>query len=180
MTWSNGWLPSPGVMAKWGCGGSYSGYSQWAAGLICQSAAFEKEKEVSGFFELKVYVETNVKDLDIMATVYEIKANGSVVLLTTATTRARYRDDLEKENLLEPGAIHLFHFNHFPFISRVIEKGSRLCLLIHSPNSVYVQKNYCSGGNIGAETARDAITARIRIHSDEKHPSVLLVPAAHD
>jgi uncharacterized protein len=111
-----------------------------------------------------------------MASVYEIKNDGTSVLLTTQTIRARYKDDLEKEKLLQPGEISLFHFKNFPFISRVIEKGSRLRLIISSPNSIYAQKNYCSGGVVADETAKDAQTAHIKIYNDSKHQSVLLIP----
>ncbi|NOT94290.1 CocE/NonD family hydrolase [Ferruginibacter sp.] len=155
-------------------------YSIGKAGVIYHSSLFDTETEVSGFFELKAYIETDVKDVDIIATVYEIKAEGSSVLLTTQTMRARYKDDLEKEKLLEPGRISLFHFNNFPFISRVIEKGSRLRLLISSPNSIYVQKNYCSGGEVARETAKDAHTAHIKIYNDSKHQSVLIIPVVKD
>ena len=151
-------------------------YSIGTAGVVYHSALYENETEVSGFFELKGYIETDVKDLDIMASIYEIKNDGTSVLLTTQTMRARYRDDLEKEKLLKPGEINLFHFKNFPFISRVIEKGSRLRLIISSPNSIYAQKNYFSGGLVASETAKDAHTAHIRIYNDSKHQSVLVVP----
>jgi predicted acyl esterase len=146
------------------------------AGVIYHSALYENETEVSGFFELKAYIETDVKDVDIMASVYEIKTDGSSVLLTTQTIRARYKDDLVKTKLLQSGEINLFHFKNFPFISRVIEKGSRLRLIISSPNSIYEQKNYCSGGVVANETAKDAHTAHIKIYNDSKHQSALLIP----
>lgn len=154
-------------------------YALGNAGVIYHSAAYENETEVSGFFELKTYIETDVKDVDIIASIYEIKADGSSVLLTTQTIRARYKDDLEKEELLRPGEINLFHFKNFPFISRVIEKGSRLRLIISSPNGIYEQKNYCSGGVVANETAKDAHTAHIKIYNDSKHQSVLVVPVQH-
>jgi len=154
-------------------------YAIGNAGVIYHSDTFENETEVSGFFELKAYIETNVKDVDIIASVYEIKADGSAVLLTTQTMRARYRDDLEKEKLLKPGEINLFHFKYFPFISRAIEKGSRLRLIISTPNGIYEQKNYCSGGIVANETAKDAHTAHIKIYNDSKHPSALVVPVQH-
>ena len=75
-----------------------------------------------------------------------------------------------------PGEINLFHFNKFTFISRAIEKGSRLRLVISSPNSIFTQKNYCSGGVVANETAKDTHTAHIKIYNDGKHPSVLIVP----
>lgn len=151
-------------------------YSIGTAGVIYHSALYENETEVSGFFELKAYIETDVKDVDIMASVYEIKDDGTSVLLTTQTIRARYKDDLGKEKLLQSGEINLFHFKNFPFISRVIEKGSRLRLIISSPNSIYTQKNYCSGSVVASETAKDAHTAHIKIYNESKHQSALLIP----
>ena len=146
------------------------------AGLVYHSEAFEKDQEVSGFFELEAYIETDVKDVDLDAQVYEIKGDGSSVFLTENAVRARYRESLEKEKLLVPGEIGLYRFDHFTFISRVIEKGSRLRLIITSPNSIYSEKNYCSGGVVATETAKDAHVAHIKVYNDAKHPSVLLVP----
>ncbi|MGE5106497.1 MAG: CocE/NonD family hydrolase [Sphingobacteriales bacterium] len=148
-------------------------------GVIYHTAPFEKETEASGFFELKAYIETDVKDMDVEADVYEIKANGTSVFLASSMIRARYRESIEQEKLLVPGEINLFDFNNFTFNSRVIEKGSRLRLIIASPNSIYAQKNYCSGGIIANETAKDAHTAHVKIYNDSKHPSVLLMPVVN-
>ncbi len=155
-------------------------YSIKDDGIVYHSAPFEKDTEVSGFFGLDAYIEADVKDVDIEAAIYEIKADGSSVALTGDAIRARYRESLEKEKLLTPGEINLFHFHHFTFISRVIDKGSRLRLIISSPNSIGAQKNYCSGGIIAKETAKDAHTAHIKIYNDTKHASVLMVPVVNN
>jgi hypothetical protein len=155
-------------------------YRLGKAGAIYHTEPFEKEVEVSGFFELKVWLETDVKDIDIEADVFEIKSDGSVVFLTSQTIRSRHKDDLEKEKLLTPGEVNQFHFNNFTFISRVIEKGSRLRLIITSPNSIYTQKNYCSGGIVATETAKDARTAHVKIHNDNNRQSLLLVPVVRE
>jgi hypothetical protein len=146
------------------------------SGIVYQSNVWEKETEVSGFFKLDVYILADVKDVDLETDIYEVKADGSSVLLANNFVRARYRESLEKQRLLVPGSINLFHFNHFPFISRVIENGSRLRLIITSPNSIYIQKNYCSGGIVANETSKDARLAHIIIYCDRQHPSVLYVP----
>ncbi len=145
-------------------------------GIVYHSAAFKTETEVSGFFELKAYLQTDVKDLDIEADVYEIKSDGTSVLLTSNTVRARYMLSLGKEQLLIPGKINLFHFKGFRFISRVIEKGSRLRLVITSPNTIKTQKNYCSGGIVANETAKDAHVANVKIYNDPNHASILIMP----
>ena len=145
-------------------------------GLIYQTPAFETETEVSGFFELKIYIETDVKDIDIRVEIYEVKADGSCAFMTSNTIRARFKDDFEKEQLLIPNTINVFDFKNFAFISRAIEKGSSLRLLINSPNNIMTQKNYCSGGVVAKETGKDAKTAHVKIYSDKKHPSFLTIP----
>ena len=149
-------------------------------GIIYETQAFVDETEVSGFFELKAYIETDVKDIDIKVDVYEISSDGSGVFLTSNTVRARHRESQEVEKLLIPSEINLFHFNKFTFISRVIEKDSRIRLIISSPNVIMTQKNYCSGGVVAKETAKDSKTAHVKIYNDKKHPSVLIMPIVKD
>ncbi len=145
-------------------------------GVIYQTPQFENETEVSGFFELKVYIETDVKDIDIRAEIYEIKADGTCAFMTSNTIRARFKDDYEKEKLLIPNTVNIFDFRNFAFISRAIEKGSSLRIIINSPNNIMTQKNYCSGGVVAKETAKDAKTAHVKIYSDKKQPSFLTIP----
>jgi hypothetical protein len=42
------------------------------------------------------------------------------------------------------------------------------------------QKNYCSGGVVAKETAKDAKTAHVKIYNDKKRPSVLIMPIVKD
>jgi hypothetical protein len=55
-------------------------------------------------------------------------------------------------------------------------KGSRLRLVISSPNSTFWQKNYCSAGVVAEETAKDAHICHVQIHHDAAHPSAMQVP----
>ena len=144
--------------------------------VIYNSLPFNEDIEVSGFFQLDMYIETNVKDVDIQAQIFEITSSGKRIYLTGQVLRARYRESLKKERLLIPGEINLFRFGNFTFISRVIEKGSRIQLIISSPNSPYDQKNYCSGGNIAFETAKDSHIATVKIYNDSNHPSTIYIP----
>jgi len=145
-------------------------------GLVYHTAPFTEETEVSGFFELDIYLETDVKDIDVEADIYELKPDGTSVLLTTAIVRARYRDGLESGKLLEPNKTYLLPFRNFTFISRTLEKGSRLRLLVSTPNSMNFEKNYGSGGMVSHETGKDAHTARVRIFHDGARASVIRMP----
>lgn len=137
---------------------------------------FTTATEVSGFFRLDISLQTDVKDIDVKAEVAEVTADGKYIPLTSQTIRARYRESLHKEKLLIPGENFQLHFREFPFISRLLATGSRLRLRIYSPNSMTDQVNYCSGGHVAYETAKDAHTATVNILQDKEHASFLSVP----
>jgi len=62
------------------------------------------------------------------------------------------------------------------FVARRLMKGSRLRLVISSPNSIFWQKNYNSGGIVADETARDARTCHVKVYHDAMHASVIELP----
>jgi predicted acyl esterase len=55
-------------------------------------------------------------------------------------------------------------------------KGSRLRLVVSSPNSIFWQKNHCSGGVVADETAKDARTCHVQIYHDAAHASAIQLP----
>lgn len=145
-------------------------------GLVYHSAPFEQDTEVTGWVKLVAWIETDVTDTDFDATLSEILPDGSQIKLTGTLQRARYRESPEQEKLITPGEIIRYEFNDFTFFSRRISRGSRLRLLIRCPNSIFLQKNYNSGGIVAEETARDARIAHVTLHHDEQHASYLELP----
>ena len=77
---------------------------------------------------------------------------------------------------MKPGAIQRYEFKTFAFFSRRLEKGSRLRLVLSSPNSIYLEKNFNSGGEVAAESRKDARTAHVALYQDADHPSHLEIP----
>jgi hypothetical protein len=118
----------------------------------------------------------DVPDTDFSATLFEILRDGSSIQLAQDLLRARYRHSLKQETLVTPGEIERYTFDGFYFFSRRISRGSRLRLFINSPNTIFVQKNYNSGGAVISETAADAHTAHIMLYHDAEHPSYLQIP----
>ena len=90
--------------------------------------------------------------------------------------RARYRDSRETEELVVPGEVNLYRFDGFQFFAREIGTGSRLRLILNSPNSVWLQKNYNSGGRVTHESGDDARTATVTFHHGGEYQSRLRVP----
>jgi putative CocE/NonD family hydrolase len=145
-------------------------------GLVYHSAPFEEDTEISGNVRLVAWIAMDVPDTDFEANLYEILPNGGSVLLTGDAMRARYRESPRKPSPVDPGQIVKYEFRGFTFFSRRIAKGSRLRLMLRSPNSIQVEKNYNSGGAVANESGKDARTAHIALYHDAEHASYLELP----
>lgn len=145
-------------------------------GVVYHSEPFEQATEISGFIKLTVWMGMDVPDTDFSVNVYEILPNGSSVLLTSDQLRARYRKSLSQSELVRQNTVERYDFNGFSWFSRRVSKGSRLRLVISSPNSIYLEKNYNAGGRVEAETGKDARVAHITVYHDSQHPSSLELP----
>jgi hypothetical protein len=144
--------------------------------LVYHSAPFDEDTEITGYLKLVAWIALDVPDTDFQAIVYEIMPDGSCVLLTQDLLRARYRESLREEKLVPIGEITRYIFDGFTFFSRRIAKGSRLRLLFNSPNSIYLQKNYNTGGVVAEESGAEARTAHVTLYHDNDHPSYLELP----
>jgi putative CocE/NonD family hydrolase len=145
-------------------------------GLVYHSAPFDADTEITGYLKLILWIALDVSDTDFQATVYEILPDGTSIQLTWDLLRARYRESLREERLVMPEEINRYEFSGFTFFSRRVSKGSRLRLVIVSPNSIYIQKNYNGGGVVAHESGRDARTAHVTLYHDANHPSYLELP----
>ena len=145
-------------------------------GLVYHTEQFETATDLAGSLELDAWMSLDVPDTDFMVTVYEIRADGSSVFLTGDIMRARHRNSRETEELVTPGEVNLYRFDGFQFFAREIAKGSRLRLVLNSPNSVWLQKNYNSGGRVTHESGADARTATVTFHHGGEYQSRLSVP----
>lgn len=150
--------------------------NMFGQGLIYHSDPFPAATEISGFPKLTVWLTMDVPDTDLAVELYEILSDGSSILLSSATMRARYRESLRQEMPVSPGKAEKYVFDNFTFFSRQVAKGSRLRLVVGSVNSPSAEKNYNSGGVVAKETGKDARTAHIQLLHDAEHPSALELP----
>ncbi len=77
---------------------------------------------------------------------------------------------------MTPGEVVRCDFAPGLFVARRLSKGGRLRLIVTSPNSIYLEKNYNSGGVAADATSKDARTAHIKVLHDSAHSSVLEAP----
>jgi uncharacterized protein len=145
-------------------------------GVLYHSRPFAESTEISGNLRLTCWMAMDVPDTDFQAAVYEILPDGTSILLAADQMRARYRDSRREEKLVKPGEINRYEFKSFGWFSRRVSKGSRLRLLLISPNSSALEKNFNGGGIVAEESAKDARTAHVTVYHDAAHPSVLEIP----
>ena len=144
--------------------------------LIYDSAPFGDDMEISGFFKLSLWLSIDRPDTDIRVSLYEIAIDGTSILLTFDSMRARYRESLREERLIRTDDPLRYDFERFTFISRKIRKGSRLRLVVGPIHSIYSQRNCNNGGVIASNTLADAATVNVMLHHGRTSPSVLQIP----
>jgi putative CocE/NonD family hydrolase len=145
-------------------------------GVVYHSAPLDRDTEISGYAKLRAWLAMDVPDTDLAISIYEIRTDGGSVLLTQAQMRARYRHSLRKAELVPLNKPEIYEFVNFTWFSRRLEKGSRIRLVFACPNSIQLEKNYNSGGDVAGESGKDAKTAHITLFHDAEHPSVLELP----
>ncbi len=146
------------------------------AKLVYHSSPLTSDLEVSGYARVDAYIELNVPDTDLLAFLYEVRADGSTIYLGTSELRARHRNGVDRVDLVQPGEIELYTFDRFYWFSRLLLEGSRLRLVILPLNSPDRDKNYNSGGNTIYETDADARTAVVKVHHGPEYPSAVVLP----
>ena len=145
-------------------------------GLVYHTDALPNETSFIGCPAVTLWVSIDTPDVDLSAHLYEIQPDGTSIVLWSDTRRLRYRDSLREAKLVKPGEIVRCDFNPGLFVARHLMKGSRLRLVLSSPNSIHFQKNYCSGGVVAEETAKEARTCHVQVYHDATHPSTIQLP----
>ncbi len=144
--------------------------------LVYHTAAFDADTEISGFFRLAAWIAIDQPDTAFRVEIDEIRQDGSSIALTGQVLQARYRQNPRDPRLVDTQAPQRYEFDHFPFVSQEIKKGSRLRLIIAPVNSIHSEKNYNSGGVVAEESMKDARPVTVRLYHDGSHQSTLYVP----
>jgi len=145
-------------------------------GVVYTSEPLPEPAEVTGYVRVSAWISLDVPDTDLRVSLYEVLADGTSVLLGEDIKRARHRESPDQEVPVAAGAVLRYDFDQFPFFSRRVAAGSRLRLFLRCPNTIYLQKNYNSGGAVADETPASARTAHVRVFHDPDHPSALALP----
>jgi putative CocE/NonD family hydrolase len=121
-----------------------------------ESEVLDRDIVLSGNLSGVFNVSVNKKDFDSNTLLYQVQPDGKTFLLSTHLTRASYAKDNSKRHLLKPGRKEQIPIKNSFFMSKKIEKGSKLVLLVGVNKSKSWQVNYGTGKNVSDETIKDA------------------------
>jgi putative CocE/NonD family hydrolase len=145
-------------------------------GLVYHTDPLPKETPLIGCPAVTLWLSIDTPDVDLSAQLYEIQPDGTSIALWSDIRRLRYRESLREAKLVKPGEIVRCDFNPGLFVARRLMKGSRLRLVVSAVNSILFQKNYCSGGLVAEETAKDARTCHVQVYHDAERASTIQLP----
>ncbi|WP_027381978.1 CocE/NonD family hydrolase [Epilithonimonas caeni] len=111
---------------------------------------------VNGSFLGNIKLSINKKDLDLGVTLYELTPEGKYFHLSYYIGRASYAKDNTKRQLLTPGKKETITFENTHLISKQLQEGSRLVIVLNVNKNPFSELNYGSGKTVTAETIADA------------------------
>jgi len=143
--------------------------------LCYTSEPLERPTEVTGPVELVLFASSSARDTDFTAKLVDVYPSGRAESITDGILRARFRESLAKQVLMEPNQVYELHIT-VGATSQVFEAGHRIRLEVTSSNFPRFDRNTNTGGAIQTETEKDFVQAVNRVYHDSAHPSHLVLP----
>jgi putative CocE/NonD family hydrolase len=147
--------------------------------LVYQTPALERDMEVTGPLVVKLWASSDSRDTDFtvkLVDVYPPNSDypaGVDLNVEDGIVRARYRNNLDHEEFLEPGKPYEFTIEMYP-TSLVFQRGHRIRLDVSSSNFPRFDVNPNTAEPLNDN--RSWKTAENTIYTDAGHPSELILP----
>ncbi|WCO03186.1 CocE/NonD family hydrolase C-terminal non-catalytic domain-containing protein [Psychroserpens ponticola] len=124
--------------------------------MVFKSEALKDDVIINGSFFCNLAFTINKKDVDFSVIVYQLTPEGTYFHLSYYIGRASYAIDREHRNLLTPNDITQVSFNNSKLISKKLEKGSRIVVVLNVNKNNNAQLNYGTGKDVNIESVKDA------------------------
>jgi putative CocE/NonD family hydrolase len=125
-------------------------------GIIFVTKPMITPQQFAGAITGQFSIAVNKKDVDIGYNFYEMKADGSVFHLNRYISRASFAHDMSQRKLLVPNQKTIVPITNNRMTAKLIEKGSRLVIVLNVNKNVDAQVNLGSGKDVNSETIADA------------------------
>ncbi|WP_299095398.1 CocE/NonD family hydrolase [uncultured Winogradskyella sp.] len=125
-------------------------------GLIFKSEALKEDVIINGSFTGSLEFSINKKDVDYSVIVYQLTPENKYFHLSYYIGRASFAKDREHRNLLVPNKKAQVSFDNSKLISKKIQKGSRIVVVVNVNKNNNAQINYGTGKDVNSESIKDA------------------------
>ncbi|MFM7272548.1 MAG: CocE/NonD family hydrolase, partial [Gammaproteobacteria bacterium] len=147
-------------------------------GVIYHTPALDAPVTIVGEPELELWLCCDAPDADLAVLLYEVIEDGSVIFLSSSQLRLRHRESVE--SLMPAGEAVRLRFPRFRFVSRRIDRNSRLRLVVRATACAFLQKNLNAATPVHLQQPEEARVARIEVLHDREHPSLLRLPLGEE
>jgi putative CocE/NonD family hydrolase len=147
--------------------------------VVFQTEPLELDVEVTGEIEVKLWASSSALDTDFTAKLLDVHVPnrdypaGFDQNLEDGIVRARFRDSLTQEKLMQAGTVYEFTIKLYP-TSNVFKKGHRIRVDLSSSNFPRFDINPNTGERLNDN--RHTVVAMNTILHDRAHPSHIVLP----
>ncbi|ADU50820.1 hydrolase CocE/NonD family protein [Thermaerobacter marianensis DSM 12885] len=141
--------------------------------LVYSTPPLDRDVEVTGPVKLVLYASSSAVDTDFMAKLVEVHPNGFCQRLCDGMVRARFREGMHKEVLMEPGKVYRFEIDLWN-TAQVFKRGHRIRLEIASSAFPKYDRNLNTGEPLATSTRM--VVAENRVWHTPAWPSHLILP----
>jgi putative CocE/NonD family hydrolase len=147
--------------------------------VVFQTEPLAEDVEVTGEIEVKLWASSSAMDTDFTAKLVDVYPpsadwpGGFDLNIGDGIVRARFRESLTEEKLMEPGKVYPFTIKLYP-TSNVFKRGHRIRVNIASSNFPRFDVNPNTGEPLAQH--RRMISATNTLRHDATHPSHIVLP----
>ncbi len=141
--------------------------------LVYTSDAVSKDTEVCGPISVTLYAATSAKDTDFTGKLIDVWPNGFAERLSDGIVRARFRNGMEKPELIRPGTVYEYKIDAWN-TCEMFQTGHRVRLEISSSAFPKYPRNLNTGEALGK--TGNMISAEQTIYHDGQHRSHVTLP----
>jgi uncharacterized protein len=124
--------------------------------LFFKTAPILDSLSINGSFMAQLNAMINKKDMDLNIYLFEEQANGKYFYLSNFLCRASFAKNISKRQLLKPNIVETIPISAGTFVSKKIDIGSKIVLVISINKSPKHQINYGTGKDVSTESIKDA------------------------
>ena len=141
--------------------------------LVYTTPPLDKDVEVTGPIEVALYAASSATDTDFTAKLDDVYPDGTSMLISHGIQRARYRESLSRQALINPGQAYKYTIQVWP-TSNLFKAGHQMRLEISSSNFPMFDRNPNTGHSFGQDA--ELKIAEQTIFHDKEHPSTITLP----